>query len=535
MLFLLVAASIATAAVVGVAGSVRARALEDRRDTLIAQVAETRAQLGELLVTDPDWFLSSVWALEPTRLCPLAGGDTEHPAGSPWPGDSCGSGWAYKPGSAPSDLAVTVTAPSVTNPHLVANIVAVDGPLRYGEQIIYTKGRAGRWTVWDHSSINLDDLPAGGSVAGAAYTSGQFVIPSAGRLTGTGTVVAADETVAGGTPQTDVLWYQTGGPNPANPHARPLDELTAAPAGPGWAAEVADDLTGVACPTAGTTATLLAGNRSSHLCLRPGFTIFDDTGTPKTLDPLTAAVMLVFDPTAAYGPAGAGKVAIWARTDELLTDVDNAGLALNDPTGAARTAGDSAVSSSNWTLVGLFNPPPSGLVASSAQVVVGACGEGWSATGTCLNRSSTLMTATSSWTVVAGTASAPTELFIGGPVLAADGAHLALVAAGNLVVPYWATTRDAALPVEAQLLAGGTLRTDPLTSSAHPADTTPALTVAGSAMGSDITWTFPIFADVDITRRDTPSDHAPWLAGPERNWRPLSARPLTPAELVTIP
>lgn len=456
---------------------VRQTVLATRTDTLrgdfdaaYSAAVGAREDFERALAADPRLFLSRVWVDERARVCTFPGGSvvvqppaddsqtvTWPPAGHP----ECRTRWTYQTAENPGVVRAEVTPPSPSDVNLHLRLLAAVGTAETGVSADYRMDTAGKFTAYSASDLRLDDLSSTGSasLAGSIYSGGKLFLPTSDSVQlATGTQLFAEDSLVGVPPAT-VRAYTGGEPGPGERAIRPtlpdpetLEGLRS----------TARRLQDVGCP-GGDPVNFTSGDEyASSLCLTAGAKVMPATGTgPGSLVtvPSAAAYLLIFG-----GPTAPDTVDVYASTTKPAATgncaivCDLPALATADVAAGTHPGGGVG----NGTLwgqpLGRFRLPASGVITTDADVYLSQCTTFTQTGGTCpaLNGSPDPgMQVGRSVTVVAGSADAPRDVYLSGPVTTAGNARLGVVATGSIVVPYWARPAGGTLQITAALVALG--------------------------------------------------------------------------------
>lgn len=439
--------------------------------------ADTRRSVETWLASSPYVFLSTVSPYEDARVCTT--GVVVQP-GSTWPA-SCGTSWTY---TTPSNLSaggtvnssstlnsldgavveVQLQAPSSASPFLHVDIVTHVGQYSAGLSLVYRMHGSEGYTVYSTGDLHLDSLANGctaacSTISGSLYTDGSLYLPSSSAVTISANTQLETETgFSPAPPSTSTALYYSPNPVPGTTSTAPILNIrTVAPAQLTLAdlRAAAARTSALACPSAPAIA-YPSDSALTSLCLSSGAAI------PALYDPATGSAGTVTVPTgvtaylflfdqAATSPARADTVSIYYATSPI-TPAGNcaASCDLLSVSAADVAANQSPGEFSFWSpnLLGVFAIPRSGLVYSPVDAYLSLCGSAASnAAWTTLNGSCPAlsagytaagMTVGQSTTIIAGSPSAPANVWLSGSIAHAPGVSFGAVAYGSVLIPYWA-------------------------------------------------------------------------------------------------
>lgn len=515
-------------------------------DTASGAIASTRAQFEQALAADPAFFLTETFAAERTRICAPVGGGASVlvPAGQPWDVAVCGPRWDYDPAPSGLPVRVQITPPSPDDPALTVRIAAEHVSALSGQQLVYTPNGQGRFTLASVADLDLAARGATLSLGGAVYSGGDLTLPVSAALT---KVTFAAEGALLGTPAPGSRYYSSA-PAASTPPVRAIRDLVpAALSGAGLAGSAAT-LHDLGC-AAGTGT--VAGGYSASLCLTAGEQ-FPLSGGGTALVPETTTAYLLL-PGASGVP---GTVDVYAA-DSVPTPVASSCAVSCDPRALARAsvaAGTHPGTSAWWSprRLGTAALPAGGVVATDAVTWLGLCSAtasgspatdtGWLGSSTCDTVTPATPGATGverSFTLVAGTPSRPADVVVAGPLRTVGSARLAVVATGDVVLPYWSRPSGGDLRVDAAAIAAGAGHSDSVTRTAvrtvPPANSLSSgvLDWRGSLVASAVNLTLNGFASVTWT---PVTGQTPWAgSGASSGWTLRSATALDVDGLAALP
>lgn len=472
------------------------------------------------LEQDPTGVYSYVLDDELPRIC-IPTGTIVNP-GSVWPAE-CGPVWQYASAIVGSTSGAMITPPEPGNPALTVTAFARTGEITVGTVDTYQVGDLRRPRLYTGGTVNVTDLGAltldapvysfDDLIFGTAQVTHGGLAAAENRLLGSLAVV---DDGTGGTFAADT--YDAGPPivysiRGAYPQPMPptllRSSLTA--------------LHALACPGVDPFG---VNTVTSSLCLTPGGRVREIGGSLVTIPLNTTAVLLI--------PGATGDAVLYTTSADLAT---SAGSTCSDNCNLTALPADntSAGTSAFWgSPLAEVRLPGTGLVGATVDVMVGLCGNPYATGGPCVSRGAPGQSKfPRTFTVVAGTLSDPTDIYIGGPINADDG-RIGLVAAGDVVIPYFATSAGADLPVSAQIGAlsessSTALRSFPDT-TATPASSRGTLQLNGILLLPDPSVSTPVFTQRDISFAADTTTSPPWFPTPALQWDRISSAAMTPAE-----
>jgi hypothetical protein len=470
VLLSLMAATIGLVVVRQTVLSTRTDTLRSDLDAAYAASVEGRADFERSLAADPRFYLSRVSAAERARVCAFPGGSvtvqppadaTQSVAWPPAGHPECADRWTYATADHAGVVREEITPPSPSDVNLHVRLLAAVGNAETGVSADYRMDTAGKFTAYSAGDLHLDDLASGAATTleGALYTGGQMFLPTTADVSLTeGTQLFAEDGFVG-SPDGSVRAY-TGGD--AENGLRPIRATLADPQSLEGLRSTARRLQAVGCP-GGAPVNFTSGNQyASSLCLAAGAQVMPAAGTgggSLLTVPKSAAYLLIFG-----GPTAPDTVDVYAAssapnaTGDCAITCDLPALAAGDVAAGTHPGGGVGARTVWGAKLGTFRLPTTGVITADADVYLSQCTTFTTAGGTCpsLNGSPEPgMQVGRSVTVVAGSADAPHDVYLSGPVTAAGNARLGVVATGSVVVPYWSRPAGGSLRVDAALVALG--------------------------------------------------------------------------------
>lgn len=379
-------------------------------------LATLRATTEGILSATPYAFLSTVLPGEPDRVCATTTPSTTVAADEPW---DCGTSWEYATPLPTTGTWLEIQPPTAQRPTLRVSYHSATPPAT--ETVFYLPHQAGVFTAQSTSAgLNLSTFGPDATLTGGIFAADTLTVP--GALTPSDSVTLASEDQVFGDPGDAYVYTPSTSP--------PLSRLLSAP-GDAVVGETIDALQVLGCPGYDP---VLVDEAPSHLCLDPGSDILLTTGSLATLPADTHSVLLRTHPSSGLLEVRYRSAApnITVNSTDPVPDV------LSDAN-ARVAAGTYGGVADAWTSLGTVAVPDSGLIASSVDTWVGLCnatspsnGFMQPATGTC-----TTTFLPEGTTVVAGNQAEPRDIWLAGPV---DGARVAVLAAGDVVLPWFSNT-----------------------------------------------------------------------------------------------
>lgn len=464
-------------------------------------VAAVRSAFEEELAVSPTFFYSYVFPHERARVC-TRDGDAVIEPGSLWPA-ACGAVWAYQQASSPGATRMEITPPGPDDSRLQVRIISRSGNWEAGVDIYYALDSLGRFTLADENGLNLDDLPTSGTttVAGEVYSGGEMTLPAFSIGDGRGTFAAEggfnpgveDAPIGGGSAR----FYSATSDLDAAIIIDDIREVVDSAVDFDGLHGAVVDLVERACP--GTSPTLLDG-RASHVCLTPGGEVVNVGGDVVAI-PESADTFLALP-----GVSSTGSIDVYYSSTVSEAVVDCAGECdLASESIAATSAGTHPGAASYWTLLDTVAVSDTGVVAASRDIHIGLCGVAFTQTaGTCTDwDGSGGIEVAENTTFVAGTLLDPADIYLSGPIYAADGVSVGGVAVGQVLLPYWARAVGTDGYIHGSYVGLG-IGTDAPEVSTLPTGSIPSgnvadtLYVVGGLAGASIDTTFPLYSDVEL-------------------------------------
>lgn len=504
--------------------SARANVFEQLSSEARSLASDALDDVAAQLEADPTLALRQVLAAETPRRCVVAdpadpdllAANPDHPlysAGQVWPA-ACGVWWEHEPVTV-DPLAVRVLPPS-SDADLEVHVLAVAGKVQAGMAAQLQTADAGAYAVWTDGNLSVDELADGPvSLSGRLYASDRILLPSA-PVTFEEVQLAAEDGFVGTLDDSDgQRFYSTAPVSDTDPPVRNIRDIVAVEGSRASLRASIAAAAQVACPDAGDPAvvTLPDGPRSSQLCLEPGRKVRDSGGNLVQV-PEAGAFLLLPDASAA------DRVDVYVRDEAVDTSLcqircDLYGLAARDV-----AAGDHPGVTAGWQLLGSFPVPTSGVIGSpAAQTHVGLCGAAFvGAAAACeVSEPQTPLT------VVAGTAQAPQDVIVGGPVRG-----VGLLATGDVRLAFWAGPAGADVELGAHIVTPGTFNGLPTRRASAPVDSTAGrLTLTGSLAAGRLQ---PVRGFQTVAFTASALEPTPWLAGPDGGLELRPARRLSPLE-----
>jgi hypothetical protein len=523
------------------------RTASNQSDSQTAQTALTdaRVTLASWLQTDPYAMLTSVSPLEDARVC--LDGTVVQPGGA-WPLSQCGTSWTYEtPSNLSSSNSINAStllnavdnsvvqaqlqAPSAASPFLRVRLTAQYGHYNAAQLLTYRMQGSESYTVYDASALHLDQLASGcssacSSLTGTLYSDSTIYLPtSSAASVGSTTQLESESGFSPGPPSGTGAFYYDTSPQVGSSGTAAIGNIrSVSPSQLTVAAlrSAAIRNSNFACPGSNPT-TYPTDNALTALCLTTG------TNIPARYNPATSSAGTVTVPSGVtaydfvFGDAGQASaspntVAIYYSTS-TLTPAGNCSVSCDEISASASqvAANQNPGEYSFWspTLLGVFTIPRSGLLYSPVDAYLSLCASAsqnnpWTTlNGSCPARTSGYATAGmvvgQSATVIAGSALAPANVYISGPVTQAPGVSFGAVATGAVIVPYWSRPPGtASLAVQGAYTAlgynansGPAVETYPASVDASIADNVASsLVFTGSIAGPSVNLGLNMFSQV---------------------------------------
>ncbi len=506
------------------------------------EALDAKIQIEEALAESPLFFYSEVHALERARVCTEGDSRVVEP-GNAWPRE-CGSSWGYQKASIQGDTRIEIQPGNLDTANMTVTILASAGRSEYGLELEYRLDSLARYSLYSSAGMDLEKLPSGtNELSGEIYSGGVMKLPTGTVNINSGMFVAEggfsahpDTSTAAGE---ETRFYageaDTSGTikvqDTLNLYNPPVDTMAGAQATFAGALDIA-------CP--GTDLGVVAG-RARYLCLKAGEGFNAVGGTVVEVPEDTLAYLLIFS-------------ASGAETVDVYASAKTSG-APNTCSGACNLAASSAasVAAGNhpgdlayWTKLGAAVMPTNGLIATDRDTHIGLCGGGFKdVAGTCTDwDGSGGMRIERNITILTGSLTNPSDIYVSGPVAVATGSSFGAVAAGNLYIPYWARVQGENLNIAGAYSGlglgsdGASVGTYPSVVGAGPSRGG-VLNLDGGLAGRSIEEGFEMFAAVNITGRGAHWRNPPILY-PAMNgaWKVAKMRYLPSAEIcgsVTCP
>jgi len=463
-----------------VAGTSELSRLEVNQSRLAVDVGLSK--MSATLEHNPLSIYYQVLAEESSRLCYL---EADNPvtveAGSVWPSD-CGPVWGYSASDYSSGVLVRPPSPDST-------LVEVSAFGRAGEVIL---GRRETYSILGQASPSLySGTSLDVSSTGFDTTQYKGIIYSYEEITLTdeskfaqGSIVASEKNSSPGSPQVCQLKCTHALGTAESNGVLDIRNVYKVPMSPGGVDSALSTLGKVACLD--ESPILLAGEVTA-LCLRPGKTLVDAYGASRGM-PAVAAILV----TATGDP---NHINIYSSDSSSPADVFV----------------------ENWTLLGTYLYPSSGVLYSDYALYVGGCPAG---SPNCTN------TFSKGLTVVAGSPLNRRDIVVGTSL---QGGGLGLVASGTVRIV--APSGPVAVSIDAAILASGS-PTPPLLSS------TPSSPAAGSSLrisGQMVLSRYDVSLGGFATKTYTSSvSSAPMFPAPLLKYLRTSAVPLTASQAADL-
>lgn len=513
------------------------------RAQAMAEISNAKAQFDANLAINPWFFLTKTFTDEQDRVCTTGATTTAVGPGKSWPA-ACGSDWTYTADPTAGPVVAEIHPPSPQSPFLQLDLVATYGQAKIGESFRYRLDGRGLFEIYSQSNLDLNSLAVGSgtaTVGGPVYSGGSVLVPSPGAVTLTDAQIEAE----GGyqvAPSASGSSYYGPTPSPGPPPVKSITTLVPTPLSlSSLDAQVQEDHT-LGCAATPKNVQLL----TSTVCLVSGAKLVTATGTSVTVPEGPNAYLLEFGATGKTGTVTVyTHTATTAALGTCAIDCALPQLAANEVSQDA-TPGVPGY----WgTKLGTFYLPASGVIPTDGPTYLSLCGSAFATTGascTSISGSTPGMTLTSSVTVVAGTPLSPQNVFVAGPIHTSNGAHLGIVATGDILIPYFARPPSQNLTIDAGLLALGggeasvqapSVRTTPRTvGQGADADNADTLTIHGVLIAADAGLTqVANFASVNFTTDPAfVTDPPPWWPGFTGSWQTVSQTTLSTGQVASI-
>lgn len=412
---------------------------------------------------------------ESNRLCYL---QAENPAvieaGSPWPAD-CGPVWGYDTSEYTSG--VLIKPPSSASTLLEISAFGRVGEVIVGQKEVYSI--LGSASPSLYSGTLLDTGATGFDVneySGIVYSYNEATVTDESKFA-KGSIVAAEKYASPVTTGACLLRCTYALSSLESDTVLNVRNIYKAPMSPGGVDSSITVLQKIACLD---QSPIILNDQVTSLCLRSGETLVDSNGTTSTMP--NAGTVLV---TAANIP---GQLSIY-RTDNAST---------------------SGISSTNWTLVGNFLYPASGILYSDYTTYVGGClGEPQGCTNTFPK----------GLTLVAGSPANRKDIIVGSSL---QGDGVGLVASGAVKISV--LSGSSSISINAAILASGRPNEPLLLTTTSQPTPGSSLSITGQLVLSRY--------EVDLNGYTTKThissvSRAPFFPGPLIKYIKINAIPLT--------
>jgi hypothetical protein len=454
----LIAAAVATIALVVTSqalGSARTQGSRQDRQEATTLLTDAQQSFQQQLQSSPWFFLTRTFADEQDRNCVTGAISSPVGPGQPWPA-ACGTTWTYTQNPTPGPVVAEITPPSTTNPYLTLDLVAKSGTAELGRSVQYLLDGAGLFSVWTQHNLDLNHLVQGSgttTLSGPLYSGGTITLPSSNNVALSDAQLSAEQGFTTSPTNTNSEYFAGTAVPATSPSVPAIGNIRSVVPSPltteDLAAQVAEDRA-AAC---GAKAASLSNGMSSQLCLVSNTNLINQSGTSVTAPTDPGAYLLLF------GTGGTATVQVYyhvsgvAIPEQCLIRCDSSALASGE-VAANATPGTIGY----WTSLGVFNLPASGLIATDAPTYAGLCGSAFATAGaSCAQVSGSQpgMQIATPVTVVAGTPSAPENVYLAGPILSSGSARLGIVATGDIIIPNFAQAPGTSLTIDAGLTALG--------------------------------------------------------------------------------
>jgi hypothetical protein len=507
--------------------SSRANAYEQVAGDARAAAQEALDDVLSLLAADPTLPIRTVLDGEQPRRCVAALNDAAlqaatpthpiYPAGSSWPA-ACGTVWTH-PLAEVGALALKVRSPDHRG-ELRIEALVTSGTVQAGRQVTLRTAEAGRYALWTAGDLDLERFVSGpASLSGGLYAAGDLLLPVRDEVVFEQVQLMAEKRIVGSLPELDGVRYYEADPDPvARPQVRELRGVVSTVGNAAQLRSAVSLSAEVACRAPAMVRFPASGElpvRSSQLCIRPGAVVPAMTsGASFTVPANARAVLLLPERSGANTIDVFTRTVPWAR-GSCLVACDLYGLAALDVAANAHPG-----TLTGWQPLGTVPMPTSGLVGTrNLQTHVGLCGPGFLDANTPCGVTAPIRP----MTVVAGTLAQPQDLLVAGPV-----GNLGLVATRDLLIAYWSSPAAGSLPIDAHLVALGTVASAPQLRSSQPVNSTGGtLQLSGSLLASS--WE-PFGGWQQVIVAPSGAAPTPWLPGPRASLDPQQASNLTPFE-----
>lgn len=513
VLLSVLAATIALVVIRSTVLSTRAEAVRTDYGRATVLADQIRADFERELAKDSTFYTKYLFSYERPRQCTASPLPVElttdngwvvantNLSDKAWPLE-CGSQWLYPVNSSPlvdwnpSDnlLRAEISPPQGPGAPLTLRALAAVGNAEAGVKVTYGRDSAGAWTVYSGSNLNLEktlhaDSSSPSVVFGpqaSAYTTGVMRLPSGG-VDVSRDRLAAEKGFVGRSGDSSTKLYTNqpvDGSTISNFGSQQklsgfdqLRTLTGQPLSMQGLRASISGLESLACPTDTKTAANLtiteadnsSADSSSFLCLRSGYTVVNTDGDPLSVP--AARAWMVLPSTVANK-----SVLQVYYTDTVLANSDRCVLSGCKP---RQLAASDAIAGRNpnsalptspsvtdvnygkpWKMLGTFYYPSTTVVSTGADTYLGRCGGFYNEV---CDAADNLWSFKKSVSILAGSQSAPADVWFSGNVLADDYTNLAdpqplpvgIVATGSVVVPSYAAPENEILTTQAFIMAAG--------------------------------------------------------------------------------
>lgn len=476
------------------------------------------ALIESQLSADPVGFLMRVLDGERARLC--AYDNQAYQPGDPWP-ERCRT-WTYVPPARAANVRFELTAPNPDDPLLYAEVLSRRGALDVGYRAGYALAGAGRWTWASIGSVDFSSTGPSDAVtlSGNLYSLGNVTPGTAVSLTDA--LVATDGSFVSAPTDPTVGWY---GDNQED-----VRSVKAAPLSAGDLTGAVEMLRQVACP-GGDPVVTGGGVWSSHLCVAPGARLLDVNGTEVQVPENSESFAVIFNGADLDIYTSDMRIDTTENSDLVCDDCDLPAFVADPLAGGSHPGGMRFWESRGASFLGTFPPSATGVIWFAGDTTVGVCSDTdeYSTGAPCVARNGAGGEGTefaASLTIVAGEPGAPRDILIGSSIRASGSHELALVAAGDIVIPHWAATIGGALRVDAHLLGAGngqrpSVRSFPYErtdSGALDPNWAQSLTIVGSVAGTALELGHSGFRTVSYQRGSVGNGASPWFGGLDPTW-----------------
>lgn len=192
-------------------------------------------------------------------------------------------------------------------------------------------------------------------------------------------------------------------------------------------------------------------NTSSDLCIKKNITLKDHQNVSHSIPEYVDKILII--------PESASKDRLEIYySNNSIKEINKCNIENCSLRSEALNSASHPSNITNWTFLGSFNIPYSGIIYSDFDLYLGLCGPGGlTSTGSCDTSDDIVYSGLepdNNYIFMAGSISKPKDIYITAPINEGDG-NVTIFSSGSIYIPFWASASDNLLKIYADILSLG--------------------------------------------------------------------------------